>query len=135
MKKCRKCSKKKSRKEFHKNRSKRDGLRDICRKCARAYHRKHYLRNKDYYVDRARLYTRRQVQWMHSFKNKPCRDCGKKYPPWVMHFDHVRGKKIGDVAKLARNNSRKAIRKEISKCEVVCANCHAERTHQRSLRA
>ena len=62
-------------------------------------------------------------------KDKPCADCLIKYPRWVMQFDHLRDKKFGIGGK--QNQGLGALLAEIAKCEVVCANCHAERTHQR----
>ena|ERR1700677_4496999 len=60
-------------------------------------------------------------------KAKPCADCGKEYPYYVMEFDHVRGKKAYALAKVVQRPSNKAIEDlpgEIAKCDVVCANCH-----------
>ena len=56
-----------------------------------------------------------------------------KYPFYVMHFDHIGAEdKEGDVGYLVRVPvSEKKLRAEIAKCEVVCANCHAERTYTR----
>jgi hypothetical protein len=50
-----------------------------------------------------------------------------------MHWDHLPGfEKEDSVATiLQRTYSREAVLKEIAKCELVCANCHAERTHCR----
>jgi hypothetical protein len=49
-----------------------------------------------------------------------------------MQFDHVRGKKRGDVASMvSKGVSLRTLRMEISKCEIVCANCHSTRTWQR----
>jgi hypothetical protein len=65
-------------------------------------------------------------------KNRPCADCGRSYPPYVMDFDHVRGEKVANVSVLvAGGASRRRVLAEIAKCEVVCANCHRERTHGR----
>lgn len=65
-------------------------------------------------------------------KNKPCADCGEKYPPYVMDFDHLPGApKVANVAAMPGAWSEKTILAEIAKCEVVCANCHRERTYQR----
>lgn len=61
-------------------------------------------------------------------KSKPCTDCGVQYPYYVMQFDHLRDKEFN----IARSNrSLIKIKAEIAKCELVCANCHAERTHKR----
>lgn len=66
-----------------------------------------------------------------ALKKGPCSDCGDEFNPWQMQFDHVRGKKIDSVSNLVRHNRRKAVFLEIAKCELVCANCHADRTHNR----
>lgn len=64
-------------------------------------------------------------------KDKPCVDCKKKYPYYVMQFDHIGTDKTGNVGKIARTSGIAAVKAEIAKCEVVCANCHAERSWQR----
>lgn len=69
----------------------------------------------------------------------PCSDCGVAYRYWVMQHDHVpdRGEKSFTVALTYTGGPRRvrvtrvALLAEIAKCEVVCANCHAERTHSR----
>jgi hypothetical protein len=63
----------------------------------------------------------------------PCADCEKTYPYWVVQFDHVRGIKIDKVNRMVYTSSYEKVMEEISKCEVVCANCHHDRTFQRSL--
>jgi hypothetical protein len=62
-------------------------------------------------------------------KNKPCMDCGREYPPCVMEFDHVRGEKKFEISKI--KYSVGALRAELAKCELVCANCHRIRTMNR----
>ena len=65
-------------------------------------------------------------------KNIPCKDCGVKYPPYVMDFDHVQGMKVADISDMIQKHIPiPTLVDEISKCEVVCANCHRERTHYR----
>jgi hypothetical protein len=62
----------------------------------------------------------------------PCTDCGIAYPGYIMDFDHVRGKKTMAVAQLVgRGYSWDQILDEKAKCEIVCSNCHRERTHER----
>lgn len=52
--------------------------------------------------------------------------------PIVLDFDHVRGKKLGNIATLINEcKAIQVIKDEIDKCEVVCANCHRRRTHHR----
>ena len=100
-------------------------------KYQKAYHRKHYLANKKKYVKQAREQKDRLVAIARAIKSRPCVDCNVQYAPWIMQFDHVRGKKVADVSTLAQHGSEKAMLEEIEKCDVVCANCHADRTHRR----
>lgn len=68
-------------------------------------------------------------------KSAPCADCGVSYPPYVMTFDHLdAGDKNFDVSHGVNrsNKSMAVVLIEIAKCDVICSNCHKERTHQRS---
>jgi hypothetical protein len=94
--------------------------------------RKHYEKNRQAYIDRSKAAQAELGRWVRSQKDKPCADCGVKYPYYVMQFDHVRGEKVADIARLIQSKSAKKVREEIEKCEVVCANCHAIRTWNRA---
>ena len=59
-------------------------------------------------------------------------DCGQCFPPCAMDFDHVRGEKVGNVGGMALASWAK-LQAEIAKCEIVCANCHRQRTNKRLL--
>lgn len=63
---------------------------------------------------------------------KPCLDCGETYPHYMMDFDHVTGVKVGNIEKIAREGDMDKLLKEISKCDLICANCHRHRTFMRS---
>jgi 5-methylcytosine-specific restriction endonuclease McrA len=59
--------------------------------------------------------------------NKGCVDCGE-LDPIVLEFDHVDPTtKYKDVSKLLGKSLHK-LEDEITKCQVVCANCHKRRT-------
>ncbi len=97
--------------------------------------RKHYARNSEAIQKRTvknnRLIRLRNKAYIDSVKGtNPCADCGVSYPPYVMQFDHIVDGKRGNVADMARSGfSIENIQLEIDKCELVCSNCHAERTH------
>jgi len=100
----------------------------------RAYYQAYYRRNKALYVARSIEYLKKIKQLLRSAKDKPCADCGQRYPYYVMDFDHREGEiKLFNVSSLNghRRTSRKKLLDEIAKCDVVCANCHRDRTHQR----
>jgi hypothetical protein len=59
-------------------------------------------------------------------------DCGVKYPYYVLDLDHRDpSEKKFTPAALHKTGSWDKMIKEIRKCDVVCSNCHRERTHQR----
>jgi len=92
--------------------------------------RKRYLANPEKYkeYDRKRSEERRQL--VRQFKNVPCSDCGVIYHFSAMQFDHLKDKKFAvSVSKDHRAISK--LLEEISKCEVVCANCHSVRSWER----
>lgn len=72
---------------------------------------------------------------LDELKSKPCTDCKKTFPTYVMDFDHVpeRGAKIANVCELIGNRkiTSKVAQTELAKCDLVCANCHKIRTHKR----
>lgn len=98
---------------------------------ARVARRKHYQNNKQQYIDRKNLLKGQMRKVLDDVKSQPCMDCGESYPPYVMDLDHRNpSEKIGCVAKIVTGGSMKALLLEIEKCDVVCSNCHRERTHK-----
>lgn len=72
-----------------------------------------------------------RTELINKIKNVPCLDCGNSYPPYVMDFDHRDpGQKSFSIGGKGKNEHTLALLlEEIAKCDVVCANCHRERTH------
>lgn len=95
--------------------------------------KRYYAANKQYYLERNRRYRKEIADYVNTIKTEtPCADCKKNYPYYVMDFDHLDAStKKGLVSKLKNTRSINALVAEIPKCEVVCANCHRERTHNR----
>ena len=70
--------------------------------------------------------------WLEKLKSTtPCMDCGGIFHSCQMDFDHVRGTKKFQVCNSAAIRFRHTIEAEMSKCELVCANCHRLRTYRR----
>jgi hypothetical protein len=59
-----------------------------------------------------------------------CVDCGITNHI-ILDFDHLQNKKYNISRMIHDGFSWEAIKKEIAKCEVVCANCHRIRTYDR----
>lgn len=96
--------------------------------------KKHYYNNRQQYIDKAARYRREVVEFINKYKEeRPCTDCGIFYPHYVMDFDHMDAtQKEGLVSRFVRVKGLPTVFREIEKCELVCANCHRERTFQRS---
>ena len=74
------------------------------------------------------------MAWLDGLKvGRPCADCGGIYPPYVMEWDHLPGSEkklvLADTRRAA--HARERIPAEMAKCDLVCANCHRERTFGR----
>lgn len=128
---CSKCKTSKPLIEFN-FRYRASGIRhSYCKDCGKGLTRSHYRNHKRQYLKRnARSYLKRR-ELIRGMKSRPCADCGIQYPYYVMDFDHREGEtKEYELSRTERMTIR-AIMREIEKCDVVCANCHRERTHQR----
>lgn len=100
-----------------------------CKQCHAAYMRDYSKRTnyKDVKQRKARLRN-----LVLNGKRKPCADCGQEYPWYVMEYDHVRGQKLFLLSKASSMRiSEQRIIEEMAKCDVVCSNCHRERTYRR----
>ena len=107
----------------------------MCKRCVNAYHvarRESCPVKKKQHHTYVRANIDRLVEEMNNIKDRPCEDCGGRFNAWQMQFDHVTGEKLDNVSTLARNGSTNLFRKEVKKCDVVCANCHADRTYWRN---
>lgn len=95
----------------------------------RAYHKVWYKNNKQRRIIinyRWRDETKLKIDEIK--KSGFCADCGvsgKNYP-CILDFDH-KGNKDFQISHY-RDKSWKRVKREIDKCELVCANCHRIRT-------
>lgn len=62
------------------------------------------------------------MYWVDRFGNK-CNDCGESFPLCVYDFHHVDGSKELNPSK-AMALSFEVAEREMSKCIMLCANCH-----------
>ncbi len=92
-----------------------------------------YAKNKEIQFARVKQQKERNFQEISEYKESlPCSDCGVYYPAYVMDFDHRDPEtKSFNISQKAKSGSRKQLWEEIAKCDVVCSNCHRERTHGR----
>lgn len=108
-------------------------IKDLTKR--REYYRTRYIAQREAYASRAKINRANQRARLRKLikeaKEVPCADCGVEYPHYVMQFDHL-GEKNFNVADYVRTaGSIKRLMAELELCDVVCANCHAERTYRR----
>lgn len=133
MKKCADCLTNLPLMEFRKNKSRKDGLQHICTPCQKQRQRAYYQNHKQEYYEKSKQQKKEISEYVRSLKTQPCMDCGRSFPPCAMDFDHREGEiKIATVSKLRSSGNMKQIKKELEKCDLVCAVCHRIRTATRA---
>lgn len=99
----------------------------------REYVKRHYDNNPEYYRERNRIVRKRKTDWLRSLKeNAVCLECGKKYPHYVLEFAHRNPEDKADSVTRMSSLGWKRIKEEVSKCDILCANCHLERDYRSS---
>ena len=86
-------------------------------------------------VDKRRIDGRNKIRkYIQEYKsNKSCSDCKENYPYWILEFDHLDNKEFNISQHRTHTISLDKIKEEIQKCEVVCSNCHKNRTFNRRI--
>lgn len=127
---CSLCGVEKPLTEFHRRRNAHQWW---CKGCRRKYDAAYHARTRALRILQTRERKRRLAEWLYELKSSlACADCSGKFHHAAMTFDHLPGRaKRDDVSDLVHQGCTKLARDEISKCEVVCANCHAVRTFLR----
>lgn len=130
MKTCTKCGIEKIEDEFS-FKNKRAGTRQSkCKSCYSGIMKSHYENNKQASRDRKQQSCQRRLEYLRELKGTtPCHDCHVQYKHYIMEFDHREGKELCVTSAISW--SWKKMLSEVVKCDVVCSNCHSERTWQR----
>lgn len=89
----------------------------------RAYYEANKASRKAQIMDRIRR-IRDEVQQYK--QERGCSRCGYNKSAVALHFHHT-GEKEHNISRMvAQGRNMGKIMEEIARCEVVCANCHAE---------
>lgn len=117
---CSKCSENKDQTEFYFHRTK------------QRYERRCLSCKSKYGVQKNQELRDRNRAFVRSFKDgRPCIDCNQLWHFCQLDFDHIdpstKKFELWDLG----TQSLSVIQLEIEKCELVCANCHRERTQSK----
>ena len=66
-----------------------------------------------------------------ALRDRPCSDCAQRFAPFVMQFDHRDPSNKRFLVCATWLSSEARILKEAAKCDIVCPNCHRDRTFVR----
>jgi hypothetical protein len=95
-------------------------------------HSNWYERKKEYQKENASRHRKEYRQIAKEYvwdylSTHPCSQCGEN-DPHCLEFHHI-GEKTTEVSRLiGRGATLDALRMEISKCIVLCSNCHRKLT-------
>lgn len=108
---------------------------NACKSCVKIIAQSPLLREK--VKIRKGKYKEAVKRFIEKLKSKACMDCKDKFNPWQMDFDHrpteVKRFEINKFVNIGSLTSSKLelLYEEIAKCDLVCSNCHRDRTHRR----
>lgn len=112
--------------EFNVNRAKPDGLQSQCKECKAKY----FVDNRTRLLPKIKAANKAARQVISAYvvqykSDHPCEKCGEA-DPCAIDFHHPDGSiKEFSVASATRLSvTLKMVKEEISKCRVLCANCH-----------
>lgn len=129
MKQCTKCKEWKDESEFSWKNKSLGKRHSQCKECRRAADNKYYKEDVNR-QEAVKATHRNQVKVLRDFvnsikKESKCSICGDSR--WyVLDFHHLRDKKFTISQKIKEGCSLQTMKDEISKCILVCANCHRE---------
>ena len=128
---CGRCQRDRPVEEFHRRRG---GLQAWCKACRREYDADYWRRTRVDRIQMRKVRRRELIEWYRSLKSAACVDCGGTFHHAAMHWDHLPGaSKRREISYMVLRGFRcRTILEEMSKCELVCANCHAVRTFDRA---
>lgn len=106
-------------------------FRHKCIVCKRKELSRTRFKYRNKYNNTRRLKRSNVRDFVDKYKMNPCTDCGNKYDPRLMDFDHI-NEKVSSISKAVLSDwGESKVLAEINKCELVCCWCHRTRTYRR----
>lgn len=129
---CKNCNLEKDSIDFRPNKAKKDGLQYYCKACDKIFQKQWYEKNKKRLIKKAIARNEKQKEVLRTYvlnylKEHCCISCGES-DIVVLEFDHLFDKQSTICDIINRVSSLTTLQKEISKCQVLCANCHRRKT-------
>ena len=127
---CKTCSEAKIADEFAWENEKEGKKSHRCKTCQNIMTKAHYKNNKSKYNSNRRNHRKQDRDWLQKYKStKFCALCGETHS-CCLEFHHKNPKtKKFRISDAIGRRSRKEILREISKCLILCSNCHKKLHH------
>ena len=108
------------------------GIRDL--KKNRENSKRHYYKHRERYI-KHQSFRRKNVRIKKKLElikmmGGGCSRCGYNKSPYALEFHHIKDKEQDIASMLKQGLSIGNITEELSKCILLCANCHREVTYQ-----
>ena len=129
---CNTCGKVKNRDRFWKDSARRDGLRGSCIACeapkSNERHKPKHRKHRPHTFRRGETIKQRIAFVKECKVGQPCASCGEYHAPDVLDFHHLdestKAFQLSNVRRLGGRISIADIKNEMSKCVIICSNCH-----------
>lgn len=124
---CSKCGEYKSTDNFNPVKNRERGYHVWCKQCVKEYDHNRHAANKNKILKQKKERKQQLKEWFNELKSDLCCEkCGEDHIATLV-FHHLDPKeKDRNVSDMVRRGfSLEKIKEEISKCMVLCANCHS----------
>lgn len=131
-KRCPKCKRTLPVSMFYKDKVRYDGCQVYCKECAKIKSKKYWRENKDILKDGKRKEYRQEkykklTSIMNELKINGCAICGYNECTAALDFHHVNPEdKKFQLSMQGLNRTNEKIVEELSKCILLCKNCHTK---------
>jgi hypothetical protein len=95
----------------------------------REYQKRWYREHRERLLEKRKQHDEELRQWLRQYKNRlGCVECGENHPA-CLHFHHRHKEEksftISHIVGRWRYTTLEKLQEEISKCTILCGNCHA----------
>jgi hypothetical protein len=124
---CKKCGETKNLAEFVKTKACTLGHSHTCKVCNWKIRAPQYAKDRRKRADQENKKNRDKKSYMVNKMGNKCYDCGNSYPDCVYDFHHLDPSQKDFKLSSVRSMDLELIDKELSKCVMLCSNCHRVR--------
>ncbi len=131
---CPKCKKQKPLTDFWKDKRTKDGLLCYCKICKYAAAEKWRKENKEKSSTSVKKsQDKKRKPYIEYKKTLKCKECGENHIACLEFHHRNPAEKAFGIGHSFVGKSMEQLRKEIAKCDVLCANCHKKLHYNENL--